>query len=385
MPLLNAADNVFIGDLQVIFIALGQIRVWPPATGSQPIVTNVSSSGTLTVSWDETDFAQSYELRRNGVLISTQESRIYNDSGLEWGSSYFYTVTPISFGIPGDESPPSINALIPEGEVGDVSASSRSLTNVTISWTAVPGATHYDVTKDGVVLERQTTLSRAIAVTADTNTSLGVRAVRNGVVGPWTKTYTYYSGKAQVKDIGSKTEMVFAPSRVDSWRPIDAWAYLTNIAAQGYYTARYGNYKGVIYYGSTGVRDSLRAKLGGGTLGANRQDKGTCTSAQVYLYKKTGVGSWGAVSFNIYRSNSTASGAEPSGVGGVTLTSTKSGVGQYYNIGTAHGQAIGDATYKSLMTAMDGATNYAQFTNGTLKLSWSWNYVLEEAKANTWT
>jgi hypothetical protein len=382
MPLLNTADDVKLGEQQILFVALGQDLVWPLAEGGQPKISSVSSAGTLSVSWDEVVNAELYELRRNGELIATQVGRIYNDSGLDWGASYSYRVTPIIFGVPGTESPVSINAVIPKGKVGALSASSRTLTNVTVSWAVVPGATHYEIRRNNVVIGTQTGTSKAVSTSEDTSINIYVRPFRNGILGLNSSIYTYYSGRSEERDQGSRQDMVFEPSKVDSWRPVDGWSWLANIAAQGYFTAAYGNYKGVIFYGSNGVRGALRDRLG--TNGVDRQLKGSCTSAEVYLFKKAGVGTSGTVTTNIHVSNSDAGGPEPGGQNSVSRTSTSGGNGKWYNISDANGQRLGDGSFSSLMLRNDGAADYAQFTDGRLRLSWSWNYVVQAAKANTW-
>lgn len=466
MPLLNSAESIFLGYENVDAIFVGTTLAWPPAQGAQPVITNISTLGTLTVSWNPVENATSYELRRNGVLITTTALITYSDSGLNWNTSYTYTIVPIVFGVKGDESIPSVpvyinapigtkptissvssagslvlswaavtnassykvyrngtlivttasrtytdtglawnssysyttvpvvggkdgvasaatsSGAIPVSAVGALSASSKTYTNVTVSWSAVLGATSYYVYVNGVLKSTLSGLSYSISTSEDTTITVYVRPVRNGVSGTSSSTYHYYSGRAEQRDIGSKTGMVFSPVKVDSWRSVDDWAWLSNIAAQGYFTSSYGSYRGVCYYGSSGVRDSLRSTLG--TNGTARQLNGTCTKAELYLYKKTGVGSYGSVDTTIYRTNSTASGDAPSGTGGVTRATAVSGEGSWINVGTAHGQAVGDGSYKSLMVRNDGSSNYAQFTDCRLRLSWSWNYVTVTAQANSW-
>lgn len=385
MVLLNTADDVKLGTQQVIFIALGQFRVWPPAAGSQPEIVNFSTAGDITITWKETSLAESYEIRRNGELIATQAERLYTDTGLEWNQSYYYTITPIVLGVPGDESPASMNVRIPRGSIPDLSASSRTYTNVTVSWSPVLGADQYKVYKNGSLYSTITGSSRAITTTADTTITVYVVPYRNGVAGTASPTHTYYSGRAEQRDQGSRTGLVFRPDRIDSWRPVDAWAWLSGVAAQGYYTASYGNYKGVMFYGQYGVRGPLRDALGGGDLGQIRQLRGSCTKAEVYLYKKPNVGTAGRATVTIRLSNSTASGGEPSGWNVITRTSSVSGSGTWIGIGTDRGQALGDGDAKSLMLRNDGPADYAHFNDCRLRLSWSWNYVTVAAKANTWS
>lgn len=466
MPLLNEADSIYLGDVEVDAIFVGDQLAWPPAVGPQPKVSNVSAYGTLTVSWASVTNASAYELRRNGTLIKTTNLTTYNDSGLAWSTNYTYTIVPIVFSVPGDESAPSIvvniptpkgntptlsnasaagsltvswtatpeassyrvyrnsahvattsarvysdsglawnssysyqvvpligtrvgtissssNPLtIPKGSLGDIYSSNKTYTNVTVSWNAALGATSYNVYVNGTYRAGTTSTSYSVATTQNTTISIYVIPIRNGVSGFTSTTRYYYSGRAEVRDTGSKSDMVFSPSKVDSWRPVDDWDWLSNIAAQGYYNSSYGNYKGVAYYGTNGARDSLRTSLGAN--GTNRQLYGSCTKAEVYLYKKTGIGTYGTVETVIRRSNSTASGGEPSGSDAVTRTTPKSGDGAWISVGTGHGQALGDGEAKSLMFRNDGSANYAQFTDCRLRLSWSWNYVLVTAAPNNW-
>ena len=348
--------------------------------GAKPVASNASSAGTMSVSWAATTGATSYQIRRNGTYLGTVTSRLYSDSGLNWGVSYSYTITPVVGTRVGAASAASTAVAIPIPSVAYLSASNKSYTNVTVSWPAPLGATEYHVYINGAHQVTTSATSLNIAVGADTTTSVLVHPRRNGYGGYNSRTYYYYSGRAEQRDIGSKTGMVFSPSKIDSWRPVDDWAWLSGKAAQGYYTAAYGNYKGVIYYGSSGVKGSLESTLGS----AARRSNGSCTKAELYLYKLSGVGTSGTVETVIRRTNNTASGSEPTGTGPVTKTTAKGGEGSWLNIGTEHGQALGDGTYKSLMVRNDGSADYAHFTDCRLRLSWSWNYVTVTAQANNW-
>lgn len=392
MAFLNEADFVSLGDVPVLGVYVGEVRAWPPAQGSQPQISGVSSAGTVTVTWAETDLAESYELRRNGVTIATQSTRVYTDSGLAWNGQYTYTVIPISFGIPGTESAPSTVVTIPKGTVGTLTPSSRTYTNVTVSWAAVPGATQYKIYKNGALYATQTGTSKAIATSQNTTITIYVQPLRNGVVGNNSATKTYYSGKAEVRDQGSKSGMEFIPTRLDSWRSVDNWAWLSGLAAQGYYTASYGSYRGVIDFGgSNAIRNSLRSKLG--TNGTNRQLYGNCTAAEIYLVRKTNTGFQSntiKVRFALCTSAAGSGGDPAVDKGGAWQehdfpAATNSDTGRWRDLGLGNGQKMGDGGFRSVIIKKDGSANYAHFKNGKIRLSWSWNYVLEAAKANTWT
>lgn len=383
MPILNGATDVRLGTKAVDRVYLETEIVWErvPEPGAKPKIENISQNGTLDISWNFSIGATKYDVIRNDQLVSVTTERSFKDSGLDWGGTYIYRIVPYyNSENPGIASPDSDPVTIPNGSCGDLTASNRTYTNVTVSWEAVDGATGYEVFVNNSSQGQQSTTSKSIPMVENQSKQIRVQPIRKSVAGNSSSTYTYYSGRAEVRDSGSKTGMQFGPSRVDSWRTQDRWAYLEAKAAQGTY-GTYGSYRGVIYYGPSGVRDSLRAALGS----ANRQVYGSCTRAHVYLHKRTGVGSSGAVTVGIQRTNSPASGGEPTGIGNVDRTSSASGTGAWIEIGTEHGKAIGDGSYTSLMTRKDGTSNYAQFENGTLMLDWSWNYLVTAAAANTWS
>lgn len=386
MPVLNTADLIILGRRTAYRVCLGDKIVWELKLrpGEQPSILNVTSNGTAFVAWNASLGADSYFVYRNGIFIQEVTDTRFEDSGLSWGASYVYTVAPVnSNGVVGSESPTSVPAVIPYGKVEVLSASNRSYTNVTVSWAAVPGADSYEVYVQGVAQGVQTSLSRNVAMAADQTKTIYVVPIRASVRGTASRTYSYYSGKQEQRDIGAVNDLEFMPAIIDSYRSVDAWAYLSNTAAQGTY-GTYGSYSGVIHYGSGGVRDALAARLGS----MERAVYGSCTKCYVYLYKKTGVGSNGSITIGFYLTNSPASGGAPSGALGRSRASSSSGVGQWYDVGTDYGQHLGTGSHSGIMINYDGKTNYAQFSgNGTGKLSlnWSWNFLKVAAVPNSWS
>lgn len=225
-----------------------------------------------------------------------------------------------------------------------------------------------------------------------------VRAYKDSPAG--TRYYSGYSsahsartGRPEKRDSGSKSNIVIAPSKTGSWRDVDGWSYLGDRVGQGTY-GTYGSYRGVIDFGGgNAVRDALRSALGGD--GTARQQNGSCTSCEVYLYKRTGLGSNGSVTVKIGRvSTAVGSGTPGSGTGNVSRSTAASGSGSWIGIGTAHGNVLGsgDGTSRSLLVRNDGTGNYAIFTgksgggsNCRLRLGWSWNYVTQTKQSGAWT
>jgi hypothetical protein len=383
MPLFDSnVDDVYLGSVPVDRVYQHTYLVWeglPPAVSSVT-VGDISQAGTLTVSWSAVSAATHYYLYRNGILISQSSSRAYYDSGLDWEKDYIYTVVSHNETGASPDSTSSPVARISSPSNTPLTASNRTTSNVTVSWSAVSGATHYQVYLDGVAQGFRTATSFNVPMAEDQTKAIFVRPIRNGVIGTSSGVYTYYSGRKEVRDSGTWDNMQFGPSKLDSWRSVDYWDWLSGIAAQGTY-GTYGSYQGVVYYGPNGVRDTLRSALGS----TAREVNGWCSGAAVYLYKRPGVGSSGAVSIGIYRSNSDCTGGKPTGVGGITRESPVSDKGAWVEIGTAHGDALAHGSYKSLLFSMDGTANYAQFQNGTLLLNWNWNYLVTAAANNVWS
>lgn len=382
MPLFDAdADDVFLGSVPVDRVFQHTYLVWeglPPAVSSVT-VGDIRQEGMLTVSWSSVSTATHYYLYRNDILISMSTSRAYNDSGLDWERDYIYKVVAHNQTGASQDSTSSPTVRIPAPSNTGISASNRTISNVTISWASVPGATGYQVYTDGVGQGIRATTSFDVPMSENQTKQIYVRPIRNGVYGASSGTYSYYSGRREVRDSGSWAGMQFAPALLDSWRTADGWNWLSNIAAQGTY-GTYSSYQGVIYYGPNGVRDTLRSALGS----AEREIHGWCSGASVHLHKRSGVGVNGTVTIGIYRSNSTGVGGQPTGVGGIARTSPSGNTSGWVEIGVDHGNDIAHGHYKSLLFSRDGTANYAHFQIGTLLLDWNWNFLVTAAAENVW-
>lgn len=384
MPLLNTADKVYFGETAVTRIFLGDRQVWPYLAFHPPVISKVSSDGTLSLSWETYPFATEYQIRRNGVHIRTQANRLYVDSGLQWGGQYWYTISPVVNGVVDTESGKSATVTIPKGKMSVLSAPSRSYKRVTVSWAAVPGATNYYIYVDDDFHADQVTTSIAIATQENKTVKVFVVPYRNGLLGVESNTYIYYSGRKAKVDQGSKTNMIFIPNKLDSWRSNDGWGQLEGTAAQGTF-GTYSSYRGLIYYGGYGVRAELQEELGDTVVGKLRQENGACTKAELFLYKKPGVGTNARVTVGVQRSESKFSDEDPpTGTQTIDIKSPAGGDGTWIDIGTGHGNALGNGGKRALLLRRDGTANYAQFTNCRLRLSWSWNYVTSPAEPNSW-
>ena len=61
----------------------------------------------ITLNWEKTEGAKSYKILRNGELIATSDIEVFEDIGLEFSTTYLYSMTSIDMnGIEGLTSIP---------------------------------------------------------------------------------------------------------------------------------------------------------------------------------------------------------------------------------------------------------------------------------------
>jgi len=106
-----------------------------------------------------------------------------------------------------------------------------------------------------------------------------------------------HTGQDAVQDTGSATIEV-RPSKTNSYRPSSGWGYIGEAVGQGYWSSSSSNYTGTIDYGGAAtLKAAVVAALG--TNGSKRWDNLVVSAANVYLFKKSGVGTGGSVPLSI--------------------------------------------------------------------------------------
>jgi large repetitive protein len=121
----------------------------PPAP-STPTVTS-SSSTSADISWSAVAGASSYQVQRSvsgagnfSVIGANVTGTTMHDSGLTPGASYDYQVIATNAGGNSAPSPIATVTTVP-GQPGLLSTTSKSASEIDLTWTAAPGATSYDV------------------------------------------------------------------------------------------------------------------------------------------------------------------------------------------------------------------------------------------------
>ena len=132
----------------------------PPAEPTGVAASDATSCSTVTVSWNASSGASSYEIWRNTVndsgsatSLGTDAASPFDDTSAALGTTYFYWVTATNACGTSAFSLPDTGARDPSATPapGGVAATDgTSCTTITVSWTAVGGATSYQIWRNTV-------------------------------------------------------------------------------------------------------------------------------------------------------------------------------------------------------------------------------------------
>jgi fibronectin type 3 domain-containing protein len=145
-------------------------------------VTATAGNAQVVVSWTAVSGATGYSVYRDGTLVGSPTATTYTDTGLTNGTAYTYTVTANNTGgsstaSAGVTATPQVPAPgIPTGVTA-----TAGVNQVTITWTAVSGATSYQLYRGATLVASPTTTSYVdTSLTAGTAVSYTVKAVNAG-------------------------------------------------------------------------------------------------------------------------------------------------------------------------------------------------------------
>ncbi|MHA6530505.1 fibronectin type III domain-containing protein [Paenibacillus sp. BAC0078] len=149
-----------------------------------PTATTVSTSNQVTVSWAAVAGATGYEIDVDGNVVDNGTELSYTHSGLTPSTSHTYKVRAKS-----EDNASAWSAAVSKyttpAAVGPVTVTS-TFSSLAASWTAVPGATGYDVEINGAIAGSVTTTSFSKAgLAANAEYAVRVRAKNSGGLGDW--------------------------------------------------------------------------------------------------------------------------------------------------------------------------------------------------------
>lgn len=282
--------------------------------------------------------------------------------------------------------------------MGALTKGAITSTTAAFSWAAVPGATGYEVIRrvsggawgaptttaalsfSATSLAADTTYEWEVRATATNNASVAVYSTYSPIVSMSTGHVAVIvsAGSTATFSIDTNT---FRCHRNDSTGWGDSGDYEMR---QGYFSSLYGGYGyiGIAKFSGSTIKDAVVTACG--TDGTLKQANGTCSLAQITLYRTTtGVDTNATLKF--YTTLSTGTGGRPDLDGtAVSIAASGYSTSKTYNIGTAHGQRLGDAGANSVAISSNSSGQYAGLngsgTNGgKLELKWTWPDITKTA------
>jgi len=149
--------------------ATAPVSCTPVATAPQAPTNVVATPGnaTVTLTWTASPGATSYTVMRNGVSVGTQPGTTFTDSTVSNGSTYTYYVLARRLNSPASTPSATASATPAAPPLASPAglAATPGDTTVSLSWSAVPGATGYDVYRGGAKIA-------SVAVTTYNDTGL---------------------------------------------------------------------------------------------------------------------------------------------------------------------------------------------------------------------
>ncbi len=256
----------------------------PPQVGT--VTLTVISTTEIDVSWAAVPHVTSYLVERsaNGTTgwssVGTPLTNSYHNTGLTAGTRYYYRVSAVSGVGTGPPSAVANNYTLP-AQVGTVTVTAASTTQLNLTWGAITSATSYLVEQSAngttgwaSAGTPGTNAQNVTGLTAGTRYYYRVSAVNPGGTGAVSATANNYTLPAQV---GTVTPTVISSSEIDL-----AWAAITS--ATSYIVERSPN-------GTTGWASVY-------TPATNAQNDTGLTAGTQYFYRVSAVnpGGTGAVS-----------------------------------------------------------------------------------------
>jgi hypothetical protein len=151
-------------------------------------LTTSSKANSITLSWNPAGGANSYTLQRDGVTVATTSKTSYTFTGLK--SNTPYTLGVASLNTTGSSSYATKNASTTI-EIPSPTNLSTSLTDnsISLSWTAVSGATSYTLKRDGLTVGVTSDTSYTFTgLSPDTRYNLGVATTTSNGTSPFATT-----------------------------------------------------------------------------------------------------------------------------------------------------------------------------------------------------
>ncbi|MBY0217269.1 fibronectin type III domain-containing protein, partial [Paenibacillus illinoisensis] len=164
-----------------------------PITGitqmSTPVIQSNATQEEVVLVWPAIEGATSYEVEADGVVVEGITDSIYTHSGLKPGTAHKYRVRAISSNNTSAWTTVKSQTTLPDSVNGLVIS---GVTNaaITLKWTAVSGATGYDLEIDGTVVPVTGVAYTKSGLAANTDHTFRIRSKNAAGVGAWSEAVT---------------------------------------------------------------------------------------------------------------------------------------------------------------------------------------------------
>ncbi|WP_416293745.1 fibronectin type III domain-containing protein [Paenibacillus illinoisensis] len=184
---------------------------------SQPVVSTNSEEGKNTVRWGAVEHADRYQLLIDGeTSIDLGNVTSYDHTGVEANSSHTYALKALSSSNESDWSKTVTQLVVPDSANG-LKVTENTFNKISLSWTAVKGATGYDLEIDGTVIPVTGTSYSKTALTPNTEHTFRLRSKNAGGAGKWTDLLTVWTQLSTpvIKASPSQEDIILV------WSPIE--------------------------------------------------------------------------------------------------------------------------------------------------------------------
>jgi chitinase len=168
----------------------------PPTVPGIPggLAATPAGSSQITVTWNAVSGATGYDLQRDSVTVANVTSP-HAHTGLIAGSSHTYAVRAknsagLSGWSPVVSAQTATNNPVPPATPTGLSAVANGSSQITVTWTAVNGASGYDLQRDGVTVTNVTSPYVHAALAPSSSHTYSVRASNSAGLSAWSAPVT---------------------------------------------------------------------------------------------------------------------------------------------------------------------------------------------------
>nr|WP_161556967.1 fibronectin type III domain-containing protein [Paenibacillus amylolyticus] len=156
----------------------------------KPVLTVTAEEGKNIIQWDAVEYADRYQLQIDGgTPLELGNVTSYEHGGLEANSTHTYTLKAYSATNESDWSATVKQLTVPDRADG-LKITDATLNKLSLSWSAVKGATGYDVEIDGTIVAVTGTTYNKTGLTPNTEYTFRIRPKNAGGPGSWSEAIT---------------------------------------------------------------------------------------------------------------------------------------------------------------------------------------------------